>query len=713
MSSFYGGINGQSFSIKKIFESYSALQADLVNASSNIAYGEFVFVSYGLPGEEKYSENVALDVQIYHRSYNSTLWQKVYDGGVDYKLIGSLTGNTPDVQVEYIAVDAGTEPSVYEASESTVDIPILRFELPKGQKIKYVEGSSTEPGTEPEVVWDDETDINNPSLSFNLPRSQTLDTEVGLNVGVVGSSPSVSLSNDKDKPKLTFTLPKGEKLGQVTSEKIDADGVPAATLGRTSDDQASIHFKLPQSQVFNTEVEVTKTEVDSAPAASIDNSDVNVPKLKLTLPVSQELQGTNVTVLDADKDPTASLSYAAVDGFQQPTLELGLPQSQVMAAPKTTVMEPAAVPQVMLEGTVNEPKLNFSLPRAAKFLVGNAVSHTNGGAEITGTDAKVGDYYINEIFGYLYEVTDVNVFTYRATLQIEEPSVIGNGINPYVLSGSDYVPAQPQAHQTTTADGWELSIDVPLAPNIEVTATANLGIESAAAVTKTMSSTGISFALALPRGTRLFTGTQVSDDNLVAIVDSALQGDWYVNADTGYIYELTSITNTWEKTNASVKGLKGDKGDQGIQGEQGIQGIQGEVGLQGPQGIPGETWSIVATYAWTVGTDGDGSAATTISLVSALYPNAETNDIFSVTWTDPEDDSSYSYWVFKAESGSWDCVRLTGNMSNLIVDGYSTETDKAYNTVYINGLITADTSDKTNHAYTQEATEQLISWGTF
>lgn len=72
-------------------------------------------------------------------------------------------------------------------------------------------------------------------------------------------------------------------------------------------------------------------------------------------------------------------------------------------------------------------------------------------------------------------------------------------------------------------------------------------------------------------------------------VPEATDGDFYLNSDTGDVYEL--VTGSWTLS-ANIKGVKGDQGIQGvqgIQGPQGLQGLQGIQGLQGLQGVQGDT----------------------------------------------------------------------------------------------------------------------------
>jgi hypothetical protein len=82
MNSFYGGPAGQAFEIVKVFSNKVAMQADLKERwQSSISVGSYVFISYGLPSDDDktgYSSHRAEDAETYGKTYNSTLWQKIY-----------------------------------------------------------------------------------------------------------------------------------------------------------------------------------------------------------------------------------------------------------------------------------------------------------------------------------------------------------------------------------------------------------------------------------------------------------------------------------------------------------------------------------------------------------------------------------------------------------------------------------------------------------
>ena len=76
-------------------------------------------------------------------------------------------------------------------------------------------------------------------------------------------------------------------------------------------------------------------------------------------------------------------------------------------------------------------------------------------------------------------------------------------------------------------------------------------------------------------------------------------GDWYLDTNTGDVYEKTSGTGWTLRGN--IKGSKGDPGPTGAQGTQGPAGAtgatgpQGATGAQGPQGVKGDPGATGAT----------------------------------------------------------------------------------------------------------------------
>lgn len=166
-ASFYGGPAGQSFKIKRIFESKLAMREDLLKRqSSDIAVGEFVFISYGSQSvdKDKFNELRAADKEAFDgKSYNSTLWQKIYTErdfnssvsdpisgienyyisepyGLGYRLISSLVGSSPIFKEGVIVhvIDHEEDPRANVIVEEE-DSPQLELWLPRADTVHIVD----------------------------------------------------------------------------------------------------------------------------------------------------------------------------------------------------------------------------------------------------------------------------------------------------------------------------------------------------------------------------------------------------------------------------------------------------------------------------------------------------------------------------------------------------------------------------------------------
>lgn len=483
MQSFYGGPAGQSFEIKKIFESYygpDGAQVDLNKGwASPISVGEFVMVSYGLPSDATYMTRMNYDLKAGNKqSLNSTLWQKVYDesagegSGLSYKLISSCTGNTPKISITTpaIVLHANEQPDV-ETDLSNQDMPVIQFKLPRAQVLSMPqEATILNADEKPSVVYNDD-DIDHPTVHFNIPQSQVID-QVTVDVIGVGEKPKVRLDlTDINRPVLKFQLP-------VAQEFLDSN---------------ILH-----------------------------------------------------EVLNADAEPTVSFGYSEEDTlYEHPILTFSLPRSQVMAAPETVTRAPDFEPKVTNVGTVNAPKLHFDLPRAVKFYYGSLLGQKTG-KTYTLTDPLfanygVGDYYINEATGFIYKVTSKTddttcVFEYQASIQQPLPVIKASAIAPYIEGDEGFKPAVPLVERTlTNAEGteWQLEFKLPQAPKPAVSSTFVGSTEQGSVTSAITSEDTVTFSFKIPTGSKLFAGLEITADGATTAIDGARIGDIYLNSETG------------------------------------------------------------------------------------------------------------------------------------------------------------------------------------
>lgn len=675
MDSFYGGPRGQDFSIKQIFNTRIDMDADLAKSwTSPISVGSFVVISYGLPSDANYEVYKGQDLNQYGKSYNSTLWLKCYNESVEgrsaaglfYQLIASMTGNTPRIALNPTEIlDVNENPDV-EWDNSDIDKLVLTFQLPKNQ---FLGGSNIE------VLNCNEQ----PTAHLNF----ALDTSTTVVTGRVyykkeDNSDSYSLITfTEDEP---YEASKYYYLPDINNPIID--------------------FALPQSQVIETAL-IELLDVGQNPHVSLETSgeySINRPAIKFYLPVSQSLQEGLTEILNANEDPYFEINY---DDINNPIINFYLPQSQVMGNPETTVVGPTIEPSVQIDSTnINAPILKFSLPEAVKFYYGELLGQRDEATyEETNeafTDYNIGDYYINAPTGFIYKVISKSdatcTFEYIACIQSPLPTVEVTEINPYTNGESGYEPTIPTIERTIdeATNSWKLTFGLPSAVKFTVSF-AFVGVAEEGSVSSEIASPDtVNLDFAIPRGSRLFSGLEVNDTSLSAIVEGAESGDVYLNTNTGDIYELGSA-GTWSKNAGNLKGPVG------------------------------EALNIVKSYTINETETLKDSLQNGVNYIEANYTEAITaEDIFSITWVEYETNQETSYWYYKAADGAWGRVQLTGGITNLIDNVYNDESEgevanKTYSVHYINSLIGGDMSgkDKTKVTYSASEIEELLSWGSF
>jgi hypothetical protein len=209
-----------------------------------------------------------------------------------------------------------------------------------------------------------------------------------------------------------------------------------------------------------------------------------------------------------------------------------------------------------------------------------------------GATGIVGDWYLNDANGDIYEKTGASAWTLRDN-----------------LTG----PQGPQGIQGSQG---------PIG---------NTGSQGIQGPTGNTGSTGAP-------GEKWFSGTGVPAGA------TGIVGDWYLNDANGDVYEKTGASAWTLRDN-----LTGPQGPQGIQGIQGIQGVKGDTGntgatgsqgpigntgSQGPQGIQGPTGATGQAEAWYSGSSAPPAGT---GVIGDWYLNTGTGDVHektgASTWT--------------------------------------------------------------------------------
>lgn len=721
MNSFYGGPNGQSFSISYEFGNKAELDADLnLGWESSIHVGEFVIISYGRAGSPEYSTNLIKDNNI---SWNSTLWQKVYSeatmtdkdiqnvNGFAYRWIAHMVGNTPVLGIkkpdradlptdpEILILDANEKPNAWIDTEN-VDQPILYIALPQSQVLKLKEFSFLDANGTPEVKID-ETDINKPGLVIKLPRAKGVSIDSEVIELDNDKSPDVDLSTSTvNETIVKFKLPQAKKIEiNKDVDPLDANELPAIDLTGSDVNTDKIKFKLPQSQRIK-KVQIEEIDNDGTPSAELiiiptdgEPYTINEPLLKLKLPHIQQFIADNVTSNPVGANVKPSVTFDS--NGNEPKLIFSLPISQIFEVNDVTnILGPQGQPNVTLSYDIadteqNHPILTFDLPRAVRFYYGITVTGTGtiNDAYSNFAGYEIGDYYINSNTGEIYSIDSIDksadsiTFKYQACLQAPLPIPTAIGVNPYSDStGTLTVPTvQSKIDSISGKVIWEFSI--PKAPNIKATVTP-LGATqwSQMGVQRTINSTdgSVLFNFSIPKGTQLTAG------NNVPISGTNMQiGDLYLHLPTGNMYEWDG--SIWTKKLDSLKGPTGD-----------ALKIKGGFDDTSSPPVPN--------------IENDTNAS-----IGALYIKGQItgpynpDELFALTY------NNIAYWYYCIDSTNdvWGRAQLTGNISNAIKEVYTTDTGKIYSAQYVNSLINTNALNKDKTTYPKDFLDERNSWGSW
>lgn len=374
MESFYGGPNGKSFDISWIFStrwgSGNSLENDINKGwESPISVGSFVVISYGDPNTKEYDNYLEQDLQLgSETSYNSTLWQKVYnqeknkDNGIDYKLIMSMAGFTPRLGLlqPTTILDADQDPKVI-LNTANLDKPILEFRLPRSQVLSMIKPITVlNANQKPEVIYNDD-DINNPTLTFKLPQSQVL-SQLTTDILKADQIPEAIYDDSNvNRPTIKFKLPVSQILSQLPTEVLKANQNPQVIYNDSDIDHPTLKFKLPKSQTIGLKpTETVNADID--PSVTIDNSDINNPKLTFKLPQQQILSLQPTEILKANQEPEVVYND---DDINNPTLTFKLPLSQVFSVAPIEVLNADQKPDIVYDDTdPDNPVIKFKLPQS-------------------------------------------------------------------------------------------------------------------------------------------------------------------------------------------------------------------------------------------------------------------------------------------------------------------------------------------------------------
>lgn len=659
MINFYGGPNGKSFIISWIFSTRygdgNSMQRDInMGWKSPIPVGSFVVISYGEPNSTDYDYYLNQDLDTDNKTYNSTLWEKIYDenknnnNGITYRLIMSMAGYTP--RIEFLR---------------PIDI-LNADELP-------------------DIIFDN-SNIDRPTIKLRLPQSQVLSMNSPIDILDADEMPEV-IYDDGD------------------SQDNTQPGEHGGTINRPI-----LTFRLPQSQRIQLGT-VTWIKANEDPRISLDLTDINKPTLNFWLPVAQEIQEGTTTILDANEMPRFEIDSTDPDN---PIFNMWLPQSQVMQQPETTVVDPLVNPSVVLnDSDINKPKLEFELPRAIRFYYGSLLGErTDSPYTLTGdafVDYGVGDYYINAATGFIYRVSskpenNICVFDYVACIQSPLPEVEATEISPYTVSGLQNTPTIKRVFTNNQQTAWKLIFGLPKAPKPDVEANFIAPAEQGSASVSIVDPDTMKFSLNIPRGSRMFSDKMLTELNQLNYhVEGAEKGDLCINPESGKVF-IQTATDVWTIQQGCLKGPKGDALH--IVKSYELSSDETPDTLSSVSAIIQQKFLDDQSF-WD-DTDGNGIVDT---------PRMPKDDeIISVTWKQTGNDTNdISYWYYYNEIDGWQRVQLTAGFFSSIMNEYDEDNsvNKLYSTKYINSLIGGNIpiEDYDKKTFSVDQLLALFEWG--
>lgn len=384
--SFYGGKQGKSFRIAKIFENKAEMLQDLQSRwNSSIGINELIFINYGNPADKTiYQEAGTKECygQTYTFTKDLTRWEYNRQIDIEYK----VPTRQQDGSYENIADGKLYNTTIWEKCYTSDDKTIV-----DNERIDPVNGMD-------KYVISDDFGIGYhliASLTGNVPaiiiNSEWIFTD---------QEPKASIdSSDVERPNIHFKLPKG--LSYLYGTKLITRSDTTATI--TEDELNGIKFGTGDYYI-------NSNNGNTYICTAVEGTTYTF-EYRATL--ARRLDGVDTTVLspftNLDGVWSASLPTAASDMTDEHwRLNFSLPKSSLFTTTFTT-LEPAQRQEIAVTGAVKDVdtyNFNFAIAKPSIWLNGTGAP----GNEISGEN---GDYYLdNEGWGvYFKEGNTWNLIT--------------------------------------------------------------------------------------------------------------------------------------------------------------------------------------------------------------------------------------------------------------------------------------------------------------
>lgn len=375
--SFYGGKQGKSFRIAKIFENKAEMLQDLqARWNSSIGINELIFINYGNPADKTiYQEAGTKECygQTYTFTKDLTRWEYNRQIDIEYK----IPTRQQDGSYENIADGKLYNTTIWEKCYTSDDKIIV-----DNERIDPVNGMD-------KYVISDDFGIGYhliASLTGNVPaiiiNSEWIFTD---------QEPKASIdSSDVERPNIHFKLPKG--LSYLYGTKLVTRSDTTATI--TEDELNGIKFGTGDYYI-------NSNNGNTYICTAVEGTTYTF-EYRATL--ARRLDGVDTTVLspftNLDGVWSASLPTAASDMTDEHwRLNFSLPKASLFTTTFTT-LEPAQRQEIAVTGAVKDVdtyNFNFAIAKPSIWLNGTGAP----GNEVVGEN---GDYYLdNEGWGVYFK----------------------------------------------------------------------------------------------------------------------------------------------------------------------------------------------------------------------------------------------------------------------------------------------------------------------
>ena len=403
MYSFYGGQKGKDFRIHTIFPNRSeGLLKDLqARWYSPVNVGDYVFISYGniadqdtyivnkngVSDEVKSAYSRNLDIDLFHcgKSYNNSLWQKIY---VDEN--NKVSPDFPDSENNTFVFVNFNEDDLAGELKGTVDL--------YGDQIRQ----NTE--TQKWEYWDAEAkkwiiiDDNFKVPGYSLKETSTIYAEENFGFGyrliacLTGQTPRI----------------------QVYHQTIDIeDGDPYVTLDLSNLEKPKIKFYLQRAQTLNEFVNNITLDPLSYPEVSLITSG-ECGNIRFNpgdiIPLTFQEQ-----INSYEKKDTENFELNDEEKFKIEKYAISLENGGGWLVTKRM---PYRI-SFSVQASLSKPVLSFELPRAVKFFNGYLFGHGN-----------LGDYPFFVAFEQSWNKKQKYTIDYNQVFCLEEiANAVNSGIN--------------------------------------------------------------------------------------------------------------------------------------------------------------------------------------------------------------------------------------------------------------------------------------------